>query len=92
MGNRGPSRSAAYVKMLDEREGAVAEAELHRAFNRQSVCGASRSSSPAPRDFLLAVVLYWGCTVHGVPGVKPWSPSAGGNARRAQPGSPPERF
>ena len=26
-----------FVKMLDEREGAVAEGELHRAFNRQTV-------------------------------------------------------
>ena len=26
-----------YVKMLDEREGEVAQEELHRAFNRQSV-------------------------------------------------------
>ena len=26
-----------YVKMLDEREGQVAETEVHRAFNRQSV-------------------------------------------------------
>jgi regulator of sigma E protease len=61
-----------YVKMLDEREGAVAPAELPRAFNRQSVWRrfAIVVAGPAA-NFLLAVVLYWVLFVHGVPGLKP---------------------
>ena len=35
-----------YVKMLDEGEGEVPAAELHRAFNRQSLGGARLSSQP----------------------------------------------
>ena len=34
-----------YVKMLDEREGEVAEHELDRAFNRKSVCNCLFPSS-----------------------------------------------
>src|SRR5262245_312821 len=61
-----------YVKMLDEREGAVAQEELPRAFNRQSVWRrfAIVVAGPAA-NFLLAVILYWGLYVHGVPGIKP---------------------
>ena len=61
-----------YVKMLDEREGAVAPAELPRAFNRQSVWRrfAIVIAGPAA-NFLLAIALYWVLFVHGVPGIKP---------------------
>ena len=41
-----------YVKMLDEREGEVDPRELHRSFNRQSVC--LLYTSPSPRDGLLS--------------------------------------
>ena len=34
-----------YVRMLDEREGAVAPADLGRAFNRKPLCSAPPSSS-----------------------------------------------
>ncbi|MBN1240585.1 MAG: RIP metalloprotease RseP [Gammaproteobacteria bacterium] len=62
-----------YVKMLDEREGPVPEAERHRAFNNR----------PAPQriavllagpgfNFLFAAVAYWLLFVTGVPGVKPY--------------------
>jgi regulator of sigma E protease len=61
-----------YVKMLDEREGPVAAADLPRAFNRQSVWRrvAIVSAGPAA-NFLLAIVLYWFLFVYGVPGIKP---------------------
>jgi regulator of sigma E protease len=61
-----------YVKMLDEREGAVAAEELPRAFNRQTVWKRFAIVVAGPvANFLLAVVLYWGLYVHGVPGIKP---------------------
>ena len=56
-----------YVKMLDEREGAVAPRELPRAFNRQSVWRrfAIVIAGPAA-NFLLAIVLYWVLFMYGV--------------------------
>lgn len=55
-----------YVKMLDEREGEVAEDELHRAFNRQSVRRRSAIVAAGPAaNFLLAILLYWGIFIHG---------------------------
>jgi regulator of sigma E protease len=61
-----------YVKMLDEREGAVAAPDLPRAFNRQPVWRrfAIVVAGPAA-NFALAVVLYWALFIHGVPGLKP---------------------
>jgi regulator of sigma E protease len=61
-----------YVKMLDEREGHVDAADLPRAFNRQPVWRrfAIVAAGPAA-NFLLAIALYWGLFLHGVPGVKP---------------------
>lgn len=61
-----------YVKMLDEREGPVAREDLPRAFNRQSVWRriAIVVAGPAA-NFLLAIALYWGLFMHGVPGIKP---------------------
>jgi regulator of sigma E protease len=73
-----------YVKMLDEREAPVEAADLPRAFNRQSVWHrfAIVVAGPAA-NFLLAIVLYWGLFIHGVPGVKPVTaePPAGTVAR-----------
>lgn len=61
-----------YVKMLDEREGDVAEHELARAFNRQPVLYRMAIVVAGPlANLLLAVLLYWGLFVYGVPGVKP---------------------
>ena len=49
-----------YVKMLDEREGEVAPAELGRAFNRQSVGRRSLIVAAGPfANFVLAILLYW---------------------------------
>jgi regulator of sigma E protease len=60
-----------YVKMADEREGDVAPADLARAFNRQSVWKriAIVAAGPAA-NLLLAVALFAGTYVAGVPGQK----------------------
>ena len=61
-----------YVKMLDEREGEVAAAERHRAFNNQAVWARIFIVLAGPAaNFLLAFVLYWALFVAGLPGVKP---------------------
>jgi regulator of sigma E protease len=61
-----------YVKMLDEREGEVAEPDLPRAFNRQSVYRRFVIVVAGPlANFLLAIFLYWLIFMHGVPGMKP---------------------
>ena len=49
-----------YVKMLDEREEAVAVGEQGRAFNRQSVARRSLIVAAGPlANFLAALLLYW---------------------------------
>lgn len=61
-----------YVKMLDEREGEVAAADLPRAFNRQSVFRRFVVVVAGPlANFLLAILLYWLIFMHGMPGIKP---------------------
>ena len=61
-----------YVKMLDEREGEVAAAELPRAFNRQSVGRRAFIVAAGPAaNFLLAIVLYWLLFMYGVTELKP---------------------
>ncbi|TAH46995.1 MAG: RIP metalloprotease RseP [Betaproteobacteria bacterium] len=61
-----------YVKMLDEREGEVPRAELHRAFNRQSVWRRFAIVAAGPlANFLLAIVLYWGMFVVGTDELRP---------------------
>jgi len=75
-----------YVKMLDEREGEVATADLPRAFNRQSVGRRAFIVSAGPAaNFLLAIVLYWFLFMHGVTELKPrlGSPPAGTPAAMA---------
>jgi regulator of sigma E protease len=58
-----------YVKMADEREGEVAAADLPRAFNRQSVWRRIAIVAAGPlANLLLAVVLFSGAYVAGVPG------------------------
>jgi len=65
-----------YVKMLDEREAApevaIAEADLPRAFNRQSVWKriAIVTAGPAA-NLLLAIFIYWVLFMQGVTGLKP---------------------
>jgi regulator of sigma E protease len=61
-----------YVKMLDEREGEVAAADLPRAFNRQSVWRRIVIVAAGPAaNFLLAIALYWALFIHGIPGLRP---------------------
>ncbi|MCK4834734.1 MAG: RIP metalloprotease RseP [Gammaproteobacteria bacterium] len=49
-----------YVKMLDEREGDVAESEKARAFNNQSISKRIAIVFAGPAfNFILAVFLYW---------------------------------
>ncbi|MFP5403091.1 MAG: RIP metalloprotease RseP [Gammaproteobacteria bacterium] len=61
-----------YVKMLDEREGEVPPAEVHRSFNRASVWRRIVIVSAGPAaNFLLAIVFYWALFMHGLPALKP---------------------
>lgn len=61
-----------YVKMLDEREGDVPEAELHRAFNRQSLAKRSAIVFAGPLfNFLFAILAYWLMFIIGISGIKP---------------------
>ena len=76
-----------YVKMLDEREAEVPRAELHRAFNRQSVLRRFAIVLAGPvANFLLAIAVYWVLFMHGVPGLKPvlGNPPAASPAAQAQ--------
>src|SRR5205085_3357603 len=58
-----------YVKMTDEREGDVAAADLPRAFNRQSVGKRMAIVVAGPvANLLLAVLLFAGTFIAGVPG------------------------
>jgi regulator of sigma E protease len=61
-----------YVKMVDEREGEVAPADLARAFNRQSVWRRIAIVAAGPiANLLLAVLLFAGTYIAGVPGQRP---------------------
>lgn len=61
-----------YVKMLDEREGFVAQADLPRAFNRQSVWKRFLVVAAGPVfNFIFAVLVYAGLFMHGLPEVRP---------------------
>lgn len=61
-----------YVKMLDEREGSVADDELSRAFNRQPVGRRAFIVAAGPAaNFALAILLYWLLFMHGVTELKP---------------------
>jgi regulator of sigma E protease len=61
-----------YVKMLDEREGEVAEDELPRAFGRQSLAKRSAIVAAGPVfNFIFAIFAYWLMFVIGVSGFKP---------------------
>ncbi len=61
-----------YVKMLDEREGEVAEVERHRAFNRQPVWKRSAIVLAGPMfNFAFAIIAYWLMFVIGINGIKP---------------------
>jgi len=62
-----------YVKMLDEREEAVPEAELPRAFNRQSLRVRTAIVLAGPMfNFLFAIIAFWAIFVTGDTGTRPW--------------------
>ena len=61
-----------YVKMLDEREGAVAPDELPRAFNRQSVWKRFAIVVAGPLfNFAFAILVYAGLFMYGLPEARP---------------------
>lgn len=61
-----------YVKMVDEREGEVAAADLPYAFNRQSVGVRTAIVAAGPVfNLILAVCLFWVVMVVGETGLKP---------------------
>ena len=61
-----------YVKMLDEREGEVPAADLHKAFNRKPVLQRIAVVSAGPlANLALAVVAYWGLFFSGETGYVP---------------------
>ncbi len=78
---RGPDRTewvvaafplGGYVKMLDEREAPVPDAEQARSFNRQSVWRRFAIVAAGPlANFLLAIVLYWGLFATGTQELQP---------------------
>ncbi|HTT07753.1 MAG TPA: RIP metalloprotease RseP [Gammaproteobacteria bacterium] len=71
-----------YVKMLDEREGEVPAAELHRAFNRKPLLSRALVVLAGPlANFLFAMLAYTVVYVIGVEGIKPV-------IGEVQPGSP----
>ncbi len=61
-----------YVKMVDEREGEVKQADLPFAFNRQSLFSRIAIVAAGPLfNLALAVVLFWSVLVIGEIGIKP---------------------
>lgn len=61
-----------YVKMLDEREAPVAEAEKARAFNNKSVATRIAVVGAGPLfNLLFAIAAFWVIFMAGVPGVAP---------------------
>ena len=61
-----------YVKMLDEREGPVPEAERDRAFNNQPVWSRIAIVAAGPVfNLVFAVIAFWLMYLIGVPGLKP---------------------
>lgn len=61
-----------YVKMLDEREGAIADSDKAYSFNRQPLRNrvAIVSAGPAA-NLLFAIFAYWVLLISGIPGIKP---------------------
>lgn len=61
-----------YVRMLDEREGDVTQAQLGQAFNRKSVWARIAVVSAGPlANFILAVLVFWFLFFRGETGLVP---------------------
>ncbi len=62
-----------YVKLLDEREGDVDPAEVHRSFTRIPVRSRIAILAAGPlMNFAFAILAYWMMFVVGVPGAQPF--------------------
>lgn len=76
-----------YVKMVDEREGEVSEADLPYAFNRQSLWARVAIVAAGPLfNLVLAVALFWSVLVIGEVGIKPILGSVGASTLAATAG------
>ncbi|MES1951949.1 membrane-associated zinc metalloprotease [Salinisphaera sp. S4-8] len=76
-----------YVKMLDEREGEVAEADKPYAFNRQHPARRIAIVAAGPGvNFLFAIAAYWLVFMIGVAGIKPMIAAAPDASLAAQAG------
>ena len=61
-----------YVKMLGEQDDNVQPEDLPFAFNRQSVAKRFFIVAAGPlANFLLAILIYWGLFIYGMPGQRP---------------------
>ena len=61
-----------YVRMAAERDGEIAEADLHRAHNRQPVSKRIAIAAAGPvANFLLAILVLWGLFLRGEVGIVP---------------------
>ena len=61
-----------YVRMADERDDEIAEEDLPRAHNRQSVSKRMAIAAAGPiANFLLAIVVLWGLFLRGEVGIVP---------------------
>ncbi len=79
-----------YVKLLDEREGPVAAAELDRSFTRRPVWQRLLVLSAGPAfNFLFAVLAYWVLFMWGVPQTHPVVGDVVLNSYAAQAGLKP---
>ena len=73
-----------YVKMLDEREGEVAESELNQAFNRKSVWSRIAIVAAGPVfNLVFAVFAFWVMFMVGIPESRPLIGSVSGLAAEA---------
>jgi len=60
-----------YVKMLDEREGDVADEDLDKAFNRKPLGSRVAIVAAGPiANLLFAIIAYWFVFVLGIPGIR----------------------
>ncbi len=79
-----------YVKMLDEREGEVDPAEVHRAFNRKSLGVRTAVVAAGPAfNFIFAVFAYWLMFMAGVGGLRPVVGEVEGEGAAARSGLEP---
>lgn len=80
-----------YVKMLDEREGEVADSERHLSFNSKTPWQRMAIAAAGPiANFLLAIVVYWMVFLQGSTGLLPQVFSVDEQSVASQAGLPLE--